>query len=271
MTKDDDYVLGRSISDSIRLDAQHLLWKMHTGYELHPGIPVTDDMKIAEVGTGTAVWIFDLARKLPSTIRLYGFDISDAQFPIRKLWPKNVTLDTLDSLTEPPASLAGQFDVVHLRMWASNLRGKNTILLINHVKSLLKPGGFIQWEEADLVHQYVEGPKAEAFEREINEVFEKVGLDYSWVSRLADQMRQVNFRMIEAERKTFDHDLKHLCTNTYLLALREILQGIKRLLGSQSLLSVTELELQLHQLTLERADGIIYNWSPVTLLVQKNE
>lgn len=41
-----------------------------------------------------------------------------------------------------------------------------------------EPGGFIQWEEADLVHQFVEGPKAEDFEREINEMFDKVGLDY---------------------------------------------------------------------------------------------
>lgn len=37
-----------------RLDAQHLLWKLHKGYELHPAIPITMDMKIAELGTGTA-------------------------------------------------------------------------------------------------------------------------------------------------------------------------------------------------------------------------
>jgi hypothetical protein len=37
-----------------RLDAQHLLWKLHRGYELHPHIPVTEYMKIAELGTGTA-------------------------------------------------------------------------------------------------------------------------------------------------------------------------------------------------------------------------
>lgn len=36
-----------------RLDAQHLLWKLYNGYTLHPDIPVTDDMKIAEMGTGT--------------------------------------------------------------------------------------------------------------------------------------------------------------------------------------------------------------------------
>lgn len=37
-----------------RLDAQHLLWKLHRGYELHPDIPVTENMRAAELGTGTA-------------------------------------------------------------------------------------------------------------------------------------------------------------------------------------------------------------------------
>lgn len=81
-------------------------------------------------------------------------------------------------------------------MWASNLRGKDTSLLISHVKCLLsivqcnywvspntdkavaEPGGFIQWEDAELVHQLAEGAKAEEFESSMNEIFEKAGLDY---------------------------------------------------------------------------------------------
>ncbi|KAJ5686160.1 hypothetical protein N7536_008779 [Penicillium majusculum] len=113
MTQEDGYVLGRAIEDSDRLDAQHLLWKLHTGFELHPDIP------IAELETGTAqafafiiyislrvvltslsfysIWIFDLATQLP-TVQLYGFDISDSQYPSKELWPRNVTLGLLDSL-----------------------------------------------------------------------------------------------------------------------------------------------------------------------------
>jgi hypothetical protein len=40
-------------NQSLRLDAQHLLWKLHTGYTLNPKIPISPDMRIAEVGTGT--------------------------------------------------------------------------------------------------------------------------------------------------------------------------------------------------------------------------
>lgn len=31
---------------------------------------------------------------------------------------------------------------------------------MNSTDVVKEPGGFIQWEEADLVHQFVEGPKA---------------------------------------------------------------------------------------------------------------
>lgn len=49
----------------IRLDAQHLLWRMHLGYILHPQIPITKGMKIAELGTGTG-YALTPASPLPS-------------------------------------------------------------------------------------------------------------------------------------------------------------------------------------------------------------
>ena len=36
-----------------RLDAQHLLWRLHNGCVLNAKIPTTPDMKVAEIGTGT--------------------------------------------------------------------------------------------------------------------------------------------------------------------------------------------------------------------------
>ncbi|KAJ5086211.1 hypothetical protein N7532_010982 [Penicillium argentinense] len=271
MTREDEYVLGRGITDSVRLEAQHLLWKLHKGYELHPQIPITDNMKIAEVGTGTAVWIFDVARQLPSSVQLHGFDISNSQYPPKELWPKNVSLGLLDSLSDPPMSLAGQYDMVHLRMWASNLRDSDTSSLIRHVKCLLKPGGYIQWEDADLVHQHVQGDKAQEFEQRINGIFQRVGLDYSWVSDLPNRLRQNSFCIIESESGHFELNLVQLCTNTYLLALREILQGIKRILDHDLLLSITEQEVALYQLSSQNTDGFIYNWSPVSLLARRED
>ncbi|KAM0330206.1 hypothetical protein ACHAQA_004380 [Verticillium albo-atrum] len=59
----DDYVLGRGIRESIRLDAQHLLWKLYLGYTLHPKVGRSESLKIAEIGTGTA-WVGKLPKSL---------------------------------------------------------------------------------------------------------------------------------------------------------------------------------------------------------------
>lgn len=136
---------------------------------------------------------------MPSSVQLHGFDISGDQFPLKELWPQNVSLGLLNSLTEPPEALFEQYDVVHLRMWASNLRQSDTLSLINHVKTLLsmisfhspsfccgitlttlltEPGGYLQWEDADLVHQRVQGATGLAFEQSMNHIFERAGLDY---------------------------------------------------------------------------------------------
>ena len=79
----------------------------------------------------------DAATSLPSSVELHGYDISDDQFPSRKFWPRNVMLGLLDSLADPPPQLVGQYDVVHLRMWASNLKGNDTRPVMEHVKKLL--------------------------------------------------------------------------------------------------------------------------------------
>lgn len=130
---------------------------MYLGHILHPQIPITEGMKIAELGTGTGyilpdrlrgllayankpqtrIWLFDASRNLPPTVELHGYDLSDGQFPARHLWPENVTLGVMDSLIDPPSNLVGQYDIVHLRMWASNLKENDTAPVLEHAKKLL--------------------------------------------------------------------------------------------------------------------------------------
>ncbi|RSL47471.1 hypothetical protein CEP54_013385 [Fusarium duplospermum] len=166
---EDDYILGRDIADSIRhglFDAQHLLWKLHNRYTLHPAIP--------------NIWLFDLAQDLPDTVYLHGYDISPHQFLSQQLWPSNVKLRLMDSLRDPPEALHGRYDVVHLRMWASNLRTKDVRLVIRSVSKLLnlEPGGYIQWEEANLLNQDVRSVAGKSFEAQVNKLFISSGLDY---------------------------------------------------------------------------------------------
>ncbi|KAE8450973.1 hypothetical protein EG329_005413 [Mollisiaceae sp. DMI_Dod_QoI] len=270
-SQEDHYVLGRGVSESIRLDAQHLLWRMYLGYVLQPQIPITNGMKIAELGTGTGIWLFDAARLLPPTVSLHGYDICSDQFPSKSLWPENITLGLLDSLVYPPTALIGQYDVVHLRMWASNLRENNTTPLIQHIKRLLKPGGYIQWEDADLVNQEVRGEDAEHFAEMMRTLFKRAGLQYEWVSDLRYRLPQQGFDIIQASNRKFEYDLIQLCTSTYLMALVEILKGIERNSIRNQLISVAEHEEVLYGLLQKSRNGMVYNWIPITVLGQKIE
>lgn len=78
-----------------------------------------------------------------------GFDISDAAFPPADKLPKNLKL-TLHNLTTPfPEEFRGQFDAVHLRLLLLALGADDWARGLANVKSLLKPGGWVQWEEVN--------------------------------------------------------------------------------------------------------------------------
>lgn len=65
-TSTDAYGLTRDAAESKRLNAQHNVWKANIGYLLHPRIQsnLAEKPRIGDVGTGTGVWIVDLATEM---------------------------------------------------------------------------------------------------------------------------------------------------------------------------------------------------------------
>ncbi|BCS09984.1 hypothetical protein ALUC_30801A [Aspergillus luchuensis] len=178
------------------------------------------------------------------SVQLHGFDISEAQYPPKHMWPRNVKLELLDAFKNVPPTLVGQYDV------------------------LLKPGGYIQWEEADLIHQSVQGRKALEFAQRIPSLFQKIGLDYSWVTRLPRDLEEAHLEILESKTESFQNFLVQKCTDTYLLALGEILRGTKLTCAEEIVPLVTKHEVELQSLCAERKETV-YNWSPVKILAQK--
>jgi SAM-dependent methyltransferase len=119
------------------------------GYILHPAIKVGSEARIADVGTGTGVFLRDLAERLPNC-HFDGLDISDEQFPTEK--PKNVSFSVMDAKSAPPAELREQFDVVTLRYVGPAMQGhEDWERVARNAFELLKTGGYVQWVELDLV------------------------------------------------------------------------------------------------------------------------
>lgn len=107
----------RQFTNSLRLIEQHDWLQKLRGCNVHPAIPTnTRGIRVANVATGTAVWLLDLAKTLPANAQLYGFDISTAQFPDLEARPSNVFLYE-QSVTSPfPEEYHGFFDIVAVRL-----------------------------------------------------------------------------------------------------------------------------------------------------------
>lgn len=84
-----------------------------------------------------SIWLLDVARQVPSTVQLDGFDISDKQFPHEASSPDNMSFRILDAFSQVPEELIGKYDVVHLRLWCCIVRDCNTAALIQHATQLL--------------------------------------------------------------------------------------------------------------------------------------
>lgn len=112
---------------------------------------LTPSSKIADIGTGTGIVLTELAKSLPATCELDGFDISDAQFPSRNNLPENVQLQVADAKETPSQELHGKYDVVFVRYLNLALSPTDWKVVASNLLLLLKPGGFLQWIESDLL------------------------------------------------------------------------------------------------------------------------
>ncbi|KAG9605195.1 hypothetical protein KCU77_g158, partial [Aureobasidium melanogenum] len=198
----DTYGLTRDQVESKRLNAQHNVWKTNIGYLLHPRIQsdLAEGPCIADVGTGTGVWIVDLASELANDGKgaYEGLDISPSQFPQS---PQNGVVFSTFNLLEPvPVHMQATFDVIHLRLLILGLPRNTWKLACENILSLLKLGGWVQWEEADFarikVVQNMPGVSISAA-RELAEQIvhhgRKSGQGWDDVQNLASTMSSVGF------------------------------------------------------------------------------
>ncbi|KAE8340018.1 hypothetical protein BDV24DRAFT_134460 [Aspergillus arachidicola] len=153
---DEVYLLNRSPKESARLNAQHnFLVDLIGGKPIHPAIPTENITAIADVATGTGIWLSSLitAPKVHPTNRLYlhGFDISSAQYPFSKdIAPTHeLHLSTHDMRNRFPPKHRGRYDLVHLRLLVGALKEEDYLQSMRNIFELLKPGGYLQWDDCD--------------------------------------------------------------------------------------------------------------------------
>lgn len=144
-----------------------------------------------------SIWLLDMASQCSPTVQLDGFDISDDQFPHKSALPNNVTLSIMDAFSQVPKELVGKYDVVHMRLWSCIVRNNETNRLIHHATQLLsefdfwfvlwiglltlqlcvEPGGYLQWDEADIGKTLTTGVEAVAFWEIMSSILQSMKID----------------------------------------------------------------------------------------------
>ncbi|ROV90906.1 hypothetical protein VMCG_09957 [Cytospora schulzeri] len=157
MPSEPEYVFTRDVLDDNRINLQHYIWIQLYGYHVHPNIPTDlSQARIADVGTGTGIWLLDLASKLPGTARIDGLDVSLDAAPQPELFPANVTLREWDIKKPVPEDLVGVYDIVHIRNFSFVLLDAEIPQVLRNLSDLIKPGGYLQWGEPDVMSFRIE-------------------------------------------------------------------------------------------------------------------
>ena len=151
------YMLERNYAAALRLNFLHYMWKEALKSHLHPSIPVPNPGQnacIADVCTGTAIWLAEVAHELPN-VQLDGFDIDLTQAPPKEWLPSNTRLRQWNVFDAIPDDLRGKYDIVHVRLLVLVVENSDPRPVIRNLVQMLKPGGYLQWEELNFPDHYV--------------------------------------------------------------------------------------------------------------------
>lgn len=160
-------------------------------------------MKIADIGAGTGTWLLDLAKHVPDTVQLDGFDVSTAQFPHKEWIPSNVSLSALNAKTEPPEHLLEAYDIVHIRLFLAVVDNNDPTQILNHCLKLLKRGGYLQWDEYDPHDAEVISVSELVPKKALQSMTEiaKTTKPVKWVSSLPDTFQRHGLEVITVDRR----------------------------------------------------------------------
>ncbi|KAI1177701.1 S-adenosyl-L-methionine-dependent methyltransferase [Nemania sp. FL0916] len=200
---------ARNFRSSARLHLQHFLAQNTLGYLLDPIVEQavannSQSLRVADLACGNGIWLSELHSHLASKnipAQLDGFDINPINFPHPAYLPPTVTLSQLDILAKPlPAHLLGKYDVVHIRSFVSVIADADLTPVLSIAWELLKPGGYLQWEENRGDKFYVESPSPQISKAACDTIVQALtanlqarGIVNDWVDVLDTYLEEFGF------------------------------------------------------------------------------
>lgn len=227
----------RNFRTSARLHIQHFLVQNTIDFLLEPTIErylaasSSQQLRVADLGCGNGAWLTELHThfaKNSISASLEGFDKNPTLFPHAAYLPASVSLKQLDILAKPlPAELIGAYDVVHIRAFGSATRSCDPVLTL--ALELLKPGGFLQWDEIRGDRFIVESPSPQVSKASCDRIAQVLqgglqaqGIQHDWVDALDKHLVQFGFenvRLLAQDNRKQDYKG---WTENYLMVWEEL-------------------------------------------------
>lgn len=284
---DTEYKLRRGGRETIRLTAQHQCMVDRQGWLLHPRIAesIGDfcNPQIVDVATGTGVWTIQLAEAMPEA-DVYGLDISEQQYPPSWTCPKNAHFDILDVLKEVPAHYRQQFDVVHVRLLLGAGPTVDREIFIDHFRTLLKPGGWLQWDELAWPNMFlVVPPDHRGNSMRTNDTCDHPALrmmtkhlnmdkKLGWTHLFPQALQESGgFTNIQQSLAPFVPGLFKLETDLNVAVLTDILDLLLASGRVKSHADVLEVTDAIEQLQQDQRDGLLFTYNWTNNIAQKLE
>ena len=132
-------MLPRDSSEAERLRVQHqFLLALVNGHLIHPSIPRKALRTVADVGTGTGIWLQELAKDFDGkhNPEFVGFDISQQLFPPDK--PSNQDFIVHDMTRPFPNKYLEHFDLVNLRLLSYALKAQDLKQAVENVAQIIR-------------------------------------------------------------------------------------------------------------------------------------
>ncbi|KAJ4305637.1 hypothetical protein N0V90_001168 [Kalmusia sp. IMI 367209] len=223
------YILNRDRSHAAasRLNLQFYLWK----------ISLPEAPAIAEVASGTCLWLMDVAQEYPKG-QVLGLDYNLRQAPHQAWLPPNAKTQNWNVFEEPPEELVGKFDLVHTRLLVLVVENKDPRPIIRNLMKLLKPGGYLQWDELDTINMTVKKVHQSQSTPALDQLRDWSFADgrHDWTVNLPQFFAEVG---LEDAKADFYGDPIHLArafNEQHLLTADEFAEGLAKL-GKQEVAS----------------------------------
>ncbi|PQE03071.1 UMTA methyltransferase family protein [Rutstroemia sp. NJR-2017a BVV2] len=229
------YILQRTNShlSSCRLNLQHYLWKDTLKFSICPSVALNLPPKplIADIATGTGAWLLDVARDLPNA-QLHGFDNDLDQAPHKSWLPFNVDIKYWNIFDEIPDEMVGKYDLVHVRLLVLVIDGRfQAQSFVQKVMKMLKPGGYIQWDELDCVDMTVKKVSPEIQAPALEKLREKSWADgrYDWTVQIPYVLKEEGFENVKGHVYGDEAGLTRAFNEQHLLTMDEFARSLARL------------------------------------------